>query len=208
MSDLLDVIDLEEAKALLGIRGNTADARYSSWITAISRRLDAACGAVVSRTVTGEAHDGGSREIRLHHPASAFTSVTEYQGTSSTVLTRETIGTAPADGYLAEPHSPDPTLYSGTLIRRSGGVDVPFYFGRRNIAVTYTAGRYATTSVVAPQFRQAALAMFRKWKTLDEASVEQSGGFTVPAARFSIDDLLLEAKGFLWNEWREIPGVG
>lgn len=208
MADTLDVLDLDEAKTTPGIVGNLSDARLSELVTAISRRLDRACGAVVQRTITGEAHDGGSCEIRLHHPAYAFTSVTEYQGTTAVALTRETVGTAPSDGYYAEPHKPAPSLYSGTLIRRAGGSDFPFYWGRGNVAVTYTAGRYATTAAVDPIFKRAARIMLRNLLGGDEPGTVNLGEFDVPGGRFPTFAIPNAAKQLLWDEWREIPGVG
>jgi hypothetical protein len=208
MADVLDVIDPEEAKAFLGRKGEASSARLATQITAISRRLDQACGAVVVRTITGEAHDGGFCQVRLHHPVTTFTTVTEYAGTSSTVLTRETVGTQPASGYYAEALLNNPAIFSGTITRRGGGVDIPFYFGRGNVTATYQAGRYATTALVAPHFREAALIMLRNLVGAAEPGVQTVGEFETPGGRFPMFAIPPAAHDLLWQEYREIPGVG
>lgn len=202
---VLDVVTSSEVLGQLGRK--VSGGVLTSAITAVSQRLDEACGAVVSRGSVTEYHDGGVTEIRLKHPASAFASVTEYRGTAGVVLTRETVGTEPSDGYFAEPHKPDRALFSGLLVRRSGGMDHRFYRGRGNVAVVYTAGRYATTALVPDRFKEAAVLMLRNLLGASEPSTVEFGEFTVPGGRFPTFAIPKAARELLWDEWREIPGV-
>jgi hypothetical protein len=200
-----DLVTVEEVLPVLSVK--VPKPWLAARISAVSKRLDDACGAVVQRTVTGELHDGGDYLIRLKHPAAAFASVTEYQATTSVVLTRETVGTQPADGYYADLHLDVPGLFSGLLIRRSGGADARFYPGRGNISVTYTAGRYADTETVPEHFKEAALIMLKKLADGDQ-TVVPVGEFDTPGARLPTFGVPRAVKELLFNEWREIPGVG
>lgn len=207
MADTYDLVSLDEAKKVLGVKGAAQDAQLAIYITAVSRRLDKACGAIVSRTITSELHSGGAPSIRLDHPASAFTSVVEYQGTAGITLTRETPGTAPGDGYLAERHAPDRSLFSGRLKRRSGGFGGCWWAGEDNIAVTYTAGRYANTAAVDARFKDAAFIVLRNLWAAEEPSVESTGEFDTPGGRFPRFAIPNAARQLLRDEWREIRGL-
>ncbi len=203
MAEPTDLLSIEEARSAAGVKGSAQDTRLAIYVSALSRRLDRACGAVVERTVTSELHNGGRPTIRLRHPASAFTAVTEYQGTSGITLTRETPGTAPGDGYLAEPHAPEPSLFSGVLHRRSGGYDACFWAGRLNLAVSYTAGRYATTAAVDELFKEAATIVLANLWTAEELDVRKTGELDGPAMRFPRFAIPNAARQLLREEWRE-----
>lgn len=210
-ADTLDVLSQAEVKAVLvdGGAPRTSDDALSQINTAIARRLDRLCGAVVQRTVTGERHNGGSCEIWLRQgPASAFTSVVEWQGTNSTTLTAETLGTLPADAYLAEQHPTVPTLYSGRIWRRSNGWDWPFYVGHGNVVVTYSAGRYATTAAVDDRFKEAAAIMLRNfWRSIAPSAI-QDGEFDIPISSFPRFAIPNAVRQLLRDEIIEIPGIG
>jgi hypothetical protein len=156
MADTLDLITLAEAKRALNLdtSNTTHDTELESYITAVSRRLDDLCGPVVIRTITGEVHSGGAATIWLHRaPMSAsstttVTTVTEYAGTTGTVLTAETNLAPGASAYLFD-------RSTGALRRRSGGNDAVYPAGRFNVVVTYQAGRYADTAAVDAKFKQA-----------------------------------------------------
>lgn len=161
-----DVLTIAEAKTAVNYDQSTTnhDDELGLWVTAVSTKLDRLCGPVVIRTVTDETHDGGLGHIRLREApesrtsATTVTSVTEYDGTTSTVLTAETNASKPADGFLFD-------STTGTIYRRSSGADGSFPSGRRNVLVTYQAGRYAGTASVDSLFKMAAGSVLRRlWK--------------------------------------------
>lgn len=157
MADTYDLLSLIEGREAIGLSDTDTnqDARLPSFITAVSRRLDGLCGPIVQRTVTAELCDGGGWTIDLaNSPIVSVTSVTEYAGTASTVLTRETVGTTPSNAYLLKPWRNG--LFKGRLYRRSGGTFARFPIGDQNVSVTYVAGRYADTASVDAKFKEAA----------------------------------------------------
>lgn len=169
MADTLDVVTLAEAKTALGITASTWDTPLAQAITAVSRQLDKLCGPIVTRTVTAETHDGGCPSIKLRRvPVSSVTTVTEYSNTTATTLTAETNAAKTASNYV---HDGTPaTINSGTIRRRSSNSDYQFATGRRNVEVTYEAGRAANTAAVDPKFKQAAVMMLRNIWTAEMAS--------------------------------------
>lgn len=182
----LDVLSLAEAKLALNLSGTTAhDAELPGWITAVSLRLDKLIGPVVRRTVTAEKHDGGNRRIFLrYHPNTSITSITEYAGTVATVLTAETNASKPTDAYLAEDYEPDPALLSSIVWRRSGDADATFPRGRKNIEVTYVAGRFADTASCDERAKKAAaLMLINLWRSQQD-STGTVGEFDVPQNNF------------------------
>lgn len=168
MADTLDVLTLAEAKIAINMAAAIVehDTELAQQITAVSRVLDAEVGPVVQRTITDELQDGGGFEVNLRFwPATSITTVTEYSSGTAQVLTAETVSSLPANGYLAEPSTREPSLLSGRIIRRSSGSDYPFPTGRRNVKVTYVAGRYAATAAVDARFKSCAGAVLRRlWK--------------------------------------------
>jgi hypothetical protein len=208
----LDVVTDAEARRYvkLGAGDVTAKATIlTALITAVSLKLDRVVGPVVRRTVTSEQHDGGSNRITLDlYPIYTFTTVTEYDNTTSITLTRETVGTAPASGYYAEPWRNDRTLYSGVLIRRSGASDYRFPCGRGNIVATYTAGRFADTASVDPRFKDAAGIMLTYlWQQYGQ-SVAKAGEYEVPFEKFPKFAVPNAVRDMLLDEWQLGPMVG
>lgn len=174
-----DVITLSEAKQHLSIMGNSApaeDAVLATYITAVSLRLDDLCGPIVIRTVSSESHDGGEYEIFLRKaPVATVTSVVEYNQTTATSLTAETNAAKTGNDYLVD-------LPTGKLIRRTNGVDYRFNIGRKNIVVTYTAGRAASTSAVDSKFKLAAgMMLAHLWRREQGLGSETFGPFEVNA---------------------------
>lgn len=146
----LDLVTLSEAKQSLDLTSNQNDTMLAAWITAVSLRVDEICGPVVVRTLTAETHDGGGGWISPKYlPLSSVTTIVEYDTAgAATTLTAEDHDTKPADAFLVD----------GEMIRRrSSGGDATFAYGRRNVLVTYVAGRYATTATVTEQFKRATL---------------------------------------------------
>lgn len=162
-----DLLTLAEAKAALNISSGstTQDAEVSAYVSAVSSQLDKMCGPIVTRTVTSESHDGGTELLFLgYRPVSTITAVVEYAGTDPTTLTAETNDDRDGQRYLIE-------AAKGILRRRSGGSDSGFASGRQNVIVTYTAGRYSSTSTVDERFKTAArLCLTNLWRR------EQGGG--------------------------------
>ncbi len=187
MPDTLDVLTLVEGKdcLLAANAGTGSDAKLASFVTAVSRRLDRLVGPVVRRTITAERHDGGRPTIYLRkHPNTSITSVTEYDGTTATVLTEETLGTAPIYGWLADPYEFEPTWLGNAIRRRSSGVDASFPTGRGNVLVTYLAGRYTDTGTVDEHYKLGArLMLINLWRSQQD-SVAQVGEYDVPQSIF------------------------
>ncbi len=172
----LDV--LTEAESLAAVNASATTATLTNLVTAVSQQLDELCGPVVVRTITSELHDGGRPTILLRNlPVSSITTVTEYDGTTGTTLTAETNATKTTANYLHLGTAGE--VASGRIVRRSNNADYVFPAGRRNIDVTYVAGRAATTSAVAPKFKQAAAMMLRNvWVSEQASGSETFGAFT------------------------------
>lgn len=186
-ADTLDVVTLAEAKTLLNLTGTGTqyDSELEGWITAASRRLDKLVGPVVRRTITDEEHDGGVARIFLYyHPIFSITSVTEYDGTTSTTLTAETNASKPDDAYKVDRYSEDRAYLSSIVNRRSAGADAVFPTGRGNVLVTYVPGRFATTAAVDERFKKGVGLMLLNFWRSQQDSTGQVGEFDVPQAIF------------------------
>ena len=169
--DDIDVLTLIEAKNAVGLSQTNTDAddRLAQAVTAISAQLDELCGPVRTRTVTAELHDGGGYSIQLRRvPVYSVTTVTEYTNTTSQALTAESNATKAATNYLHDGTAGK--VISGRLIRRSSNYDTTYPSGRRNVEVTYVAGRAAATEVVPARFKEAASMMLRHIWTAEMAS--------------------------------------
>ncbi len=179
-----DLVTISETKAALRLGSTASDLLLTAWITAVSVRVDELCGPVVNRTVTDELHDGGLTFIapRLV-PFSSVTSLSEYDSAgTATVLSAEDYDTKPASGYLVD----------GELIRRrASGGDAWFASGRRNVRLTYVAGRVANTASVTEQFKRACLIILaHMWReehgqasttfNTDDGLVSVGAGWAIP----------------------------
>lgn len=182
----LDVLTLAEAKQALNLTGTTAhDTELPGWITAASLRLDKLVGPVVRRPVTAERHDGGGAAIFLrHHPNYSITSVSEYDGTTPSVLTVETNAAQPMAGYVVDEYSADASLLSNIVRRRSSGGNARFPQGRRNVIVDYVAGRFADTASCDERAKSAVRIMMLNFWRSQQDSTGQSGEFDVPQSAF------------------------
>lgn len=155
MADTLDVLTLAEGRSALNIQSGdtTQDTELASYITAVSRRLDDLCGAIVKRTITAEEYPGGSGVIYLRWAPVSVTatttisSVSEYTSGSAQALTAETLVSATGNDYAFD-------AVTGRLTRRSSWQD--WRFADQRVVVTYSAGRYATTAAVDAKFKIAA----------------------------------------------------
>lgn len=184
MADTLDVLTLNEGKA--AVRIATTDTRYDTdlagVITAVSRILDRRYGPVVQRTITDEVHEGYGDGLTLRYgPITSITSITEYSGTTGSVLTVSTPGVQPAAGYqLARWHTAT-APYSGRIIRTAGGYRRLF---NGPVVVTYVAGRFANTAAVDALWKDAAKVMVKNRWRADQVSTGQYDEFDTPAANF------------------------
>lgn len=173
--DTLDVLTLNEAKTAINLEtANTDhDTELEQFITAISRRLDDLCGPVVTRQVANELHDGGVHKFTTRvTPVSSIDTLVEYRSTADTTLTAETNGAKAADNYLLENDG-----HRVWVRRRRTGADSTFPSGRRNVDVTYTAGRYASTVSVDALFKQAAASILRRLWKRESSSWAQTPGY-------------------------------
>lgn len=165
MADTLDIVSLTEAKSGLNITASdtSQDTELASYITAVSRRLDAIVGHIVARTNTNELHDGGCYYIRPKQtPVSSIVTLTEYTNTTSQVLAAETNTTKTANDYLVVTVG----RHGSYIYRRSNNADKLFPSGRQNVALTYQSGRYAATSSVDALFKESAITMLvNLWRT-------------------------------------------
>lgn len=178
MADPLDI--LTPAEALAAVNGPAAGfganqaLKLAMFVTGISRRVDAMCGAVVQREVV-EVHSGGCRRIQLvEAPAVALVEVTvdgnEFAGA---VLDN----TSRFRTYLDHPTGSWPT-------------------GTANVAVTYTAGRHVDTANVDPLFKlQVSDILNYQWKQAAGVWAQAAASFdevgAAPAGQFlAVDDMI------------------
>lgn len=186
MADTLDLLSLEEAKTAVGIDldDDSDDTKLVTYNTAVARLLDSRIGPTVQRTVTAEEHHdvcGHMTLVLRHRPVSAVASMTEYQDTTGTALTVMSLTSHPDDGYRLAPYDPQAGLYSGVVTRTSG--DRPTVF-QGPVAVTYTAGRVASTTSVDARFKHAAaICLENLWRDRQQTA-GQFGEYDVPIASF------------------------
>lgn len=195
-----DLLTPAEAKRALHIAEGDADDddELGIYITAASTLLDEHIGPTVARAVTSETHNGvndaGTAYRRViilrHRPVMAFTSLTADGAT----LTQ-------SDDYHADPYTPEPTLFSGTLRRRFGSTWGVWEYGTENIVCSYTAGRVASTTSVPSRIKRACgIVLENLWRDR-EPSVEDLGGeFVVPRQSFPTFALPRAAAGLLVRE--------
>lgn len=200
----LDVLSLAEAKAALNLSGVVVhDTEIAPWVTATSLLLDRKVGPIVRRTVTDEIHDGGDGVIRTRlYPVHSFTTVTEYSGLTATVLTVDTNLTHPATGYRPEAYAPNAALYSGRLVRRSGGYGSAYPSGSGNVVITYVAGRFENTAAVDERFKSAARLTLQNLWNSQRPNLAQVGEFEIPQSnwpRFAVPNAVRE---MLADEWQ------
>lgn len=211
MADVYDVLTLDEAKSVVRISGtdNSLDTQLARVVTTVSRRLDDGIGPTIARLVTSERHSGGRHKIELYQcPVLSVSSVTEYQSTHAVNLTEETVGVEPTDGWYGERYKPQPSLYSGVIVRRLGGFNYGFWYGAGNVAVTYTAGRSTTVSLVDARIKEAAGVMLRNWWRSYEQSVGGFDEYQVPQQNFPTFGVPNAAMQILRDLWKPETGFG
>jgi hypothetical protein len=199
MADTLDILTDPEARQILSV-GALDDTRadlLTALITTASRRLDEGCGPVVRRSVTSETVKVSGCHAELHlGPVTAISSVTE-DGTALSA----------ADWY-AEPYRPNPTLYSGIIVRRAGDYAYPWETGMGRVTVGYLAGRFASTATVEAKYKQACgLILKNLWRTY-ESNVGLTDEFEVPHESFPTTAVPKVVRELLAEEWQTHVGFG
>ena len=205
MADPLDILTLDEAKQSLSIDLTDLAADQGPlprYVTAVSRLLDSRIGPTVQRTITGEEHHdtcGRCTVVLRHRPVSAVAAVTEYRDTTGTALAAMSLTSHPADGFRFGAYEPQAGLYDGIMVRTAGDRTTTF---QGPVAVTYTAGRAASTTSVDARIKHAAtICLENLWRDRQQ-TVGQFGEFDVPIASFptfalprAAADLLAEELG-------------
>lgn len=160
MADLLDVITYGEAReALKGLKGPADDNRVAGLVTAVSRRLDVACGPIVARVVT---------EPFLNAAGTLFLQGRPLAGAPAPVVTEAWSNETPV-ALLATDFLVEDDGVSGRVTRWAG------YWATR-VSVTYTAGRFASTEEVGEPFTTAAgLLLQHFWRPSSGGGSEQFG---------------------------------
>lgn len=133
------IISLAQARDAIGLPvTNTAkDESLRMFLDAAVPIMEDIVGPIVSRSCD-EYHDGGALAVRLlQYPVLAVSLVTESYGAGyNRTLTEQPLN---GSGFDAFGYTLDKT--DGRLIRRVSGHESVFAPGRRNVHVTYTAGR-------------------------------------------------------------------
>lgn len=187
------LISLAEARGALGNVPAAATAKDEDLRTAISEAtpiLEDLVGPIIPR-VCDEWHDGGQGVVRvLYAPLISVTAVVESWGSFTRNLTQDVLDVGPfsAYGFTVD-------LVDGFVQRRVVGRAGVFPRGRRNVHVTYTAGR----SVVSPNIYKGARRLIRHlWQQEQQAFRPAMGqpdanpmaltpsGFAVPRAVIEI----------------------
>lgn len=196
------LISLDQArKGLRMPAGQTVDDEdLRDLINAARGPIEDLCGPILP-LACDEWHDGGWSSIRLlQAPVISVTTVTESYGAGY----NRTLSNQPLDGATYDAFGYTVDLKDGLVVRRISGRDGPFAAGRRNVRVTYTAGR---TVIPANILRASRYLVRWMWQlelrgqraahgTPTEDVSSTPGGFLVP-------NLVLEA---LANE-RRLPGI-
>lgn len=182
----LDVVTLAESKLALNIAASDTahDTELASYITAVSLALDDLCGPIVQRTVTGELHDGGGHSVMPRRtPVVSVSSVTEYQNTTAQVLSAESNSAKSTNDYLLE----NDGVHRVVVRRRGSNSDSLFTAGRRNVSLTYVAGRFADTSSVSAKFKQgAAIMLAQLWRSEQGAGTQTFGATELGVPTFAV----------------------
>ena len=129
-----DVVSVSQAKEFLNITNTTSDSELQLFVTAASEMWANRGGPVGSQTFD-EWYDGGEPMVVVRStPIITVTSVTVSLGAFTYTLQEHATGTS---GY-AWAYTVDKR--TGTFIRRSAGVAIPFENGYRNVHIQYTSG--------------------------------------------------------------------
>lgn len=199
-----DVLTSAEAKAVLRQGASTAnDTEITALITAVSERLDKAVGPIVTRTITADTYDGTVSGRGVYSPRGDWDTrgvviqLRSWPVGAITTVTENGTTLASTEYYI------DAEI--GQLYRLASGHDYPWSPGRDNIAVTYTAGRYADTASVAARYKQGAIMLLQHlWRTRTWSTTGVgTGDFQVPTVAFPAYGIPNAVAEWFGGEWRE-----
>ena len=188
MATLPDIALLDRNEAYEAINdpvsGNSQaadrDAEVFLWVSAVSRRVDELCGPVVGREVV-ERHHGGVRVIR-------------FRTIPVLSVTQVTAGGAVVDSDLYDLDD------DNRFVPKLEHVTV-WPSGRRNITVTFQAGRAATTADVPATFKLAAATILTGlWAKYGGAWARGGDPFTEGSQPQFFDELTHNVKRWLGDE--------
>ena len=198
MTNADDIVTLADAKTFLNITGTNFDTELADYVTGASQVWLNHGGPGISSPSYDEWYDGGQLQISLRHsPVIAITSITDAIGPIAYTLTEQD----PGNGGGAYHYSVDKKL--GLITRRNSGTAVPFFAGKKNVHVVYTAG---FTTVPADVKHAVLLLIGHMWET-------QRGGTRRPGTN-SGDDYVPGMGFMLPHRVKEIldshriPGIG
>ncbi|MCA1569789.1 MAG: hypothetical protein LC798_05590 [Chloroflexi bacterium] len=151
---VLDILTLPEAQRAVNVLGDLGSVEDDlvAMVSGVSEQIDNLCGPVVARAVT-ETYRGGCSSILFRTtPVLSVTSVVETTGVTPATLV--------AADYLLENQG-----HYAVLHRRSAGYASFWAAGDFNVAVTFQAGRFATTAAVSAGWKQVAASILKaQWQ--------------------------------------------
>jgi hypothetical protein len=185
------IIGLAQARGGLRLpAGQTvSDEDLRDLIAAATPIMEDLCGPILSQTCD-ETHDGGRPNVRLlKAPIISVATVIESYGAGYS----RTLTLQPPDGGTFDSYGYSVDLRDGVITRRVSGVATVFVAGRRNIHVTYVAGR----SVLPANLVRGTRRLIRwLWQTemqgqrpqgsQPEGTTTTPGGYRVPTAVVAI----------------------
>jgi hypothetical protein len=182
-----DLITLTQARtSLRSMAGFVADdADITDLITSATAAMEDLCGPILPRACD-ETHDGGRPNVRLlQAPILSVTTVIESFGAGY----NRTLTLQPPDGGSFDSYGYSVDLRDGVITRRVSGVATVFVAGRRNIHVTYQAGRAAVPVSIQRATRrlvrwlwQTEMQGMRPPNSGPDAPVQTPSGNAIPAA--------------------------
>jgi hypothetical protein len=196
------LISLSQARAGLRLPvGQTVDDEdLRQLIAAAAGPMEDLCGPILARACD-EWHDGGATSVRLlQAPAMSITAVVECYGAGyARPLTQQ-----PLDGSTFDAFGYTVDLVDAIITRRASGTAVAFVAGRRNIHVTYPAGR----AVISQNLLRATRRLIR-WLWQTEMQGQRPTGqapdqVTFTPAGFAVPNAVAE----LCAAERRLPGIG
>jgi hypothetical protein len=179
------LISLDEARRGLTLPGTATakDDDLRSLILECTPIIEDLCGPILP-AAKDEWYDGGARTVRLlQAPIISVTAVQESYGNYTRTLTEQALSGSSFDAYGYTVDKVD-----GILQRRISGREGIFQSGRRNIHVTYTAGRsvmpanlvLATRRLVRHLWQQEQQGYRPDFGSPEGAMVSTPSGFLVP----------------------------
>lgn len=192
MAEATDILTLAEARTALNQGTQTSnDTEIAAIVTAISERLDDnedGLGPVIIRQLPQQTYDGAGTCIQL----------TSWPVHSVSAVTEDGTALAVADYHI--------DTEKGLLYRQSGDYDKAWCVGRDNIAVTYKAGRYASTETVPEKFKQGARLFLKHQWAAEQWGQETIGEFDVPQVRFPAFAVPNAVREWFGASWRGKKG--